>query len=179
MSRLHRALTENISIVSMDKDEQNAIFKVVGTRGCMYRVEITETPTCTCPDFKDRGGKCKHILYCFIKGLQCPINSAFFNKTIYTASEIQNAIYNMHQENIDTPIAHPREQECPICYIETKNSNPYSCETCGNSFHWDCIMKWFALKHSCPVCRGENNLFKPHFTLTRQQKTKSWAVYSP
>lgn len=38
-------------------------FDVVGSVGNIYKVMVKESPSCDCPDFIFRRGKCKHIFY--------------------------------------------------------------------------------------------------------------------
>lgn len=51
-------------------------------------------------------------------------------------------------------------EECPICYsvlhLATAALPQMQCRTCKNSFHSDCLCKWFTKSNSsaCPLCRS-------------------------
>eukprot|EP00737_Agarophyton_chilense_P000612 gb/GEZJ01000680.1/.p1 GENE.gb/GEZJ01000680.1/~~gb/GEZJ01000680.1/.p1 ORF type:complete len:1636 (-),score=254.12 gb/GEZJ01000680.1/:2920-7827(-) len=51
-------------------------------------------------------------------------------------------------------------EECPICYsvlhVATAALPKKSCRTCRNSFHSDCLLRWFSTSNTCacPTCRS-------------------------
>ena len=50
------------------------------------------------------------------------------------------------------------EEICCICQDELNNSDAVIVECpaeCGNVFHFDCLLRWFAEQRSCPLCRAE------------------------
>ena len=63
-----------------------------------------------------------------------------FDENIFSENRIARKFLNQ-PENF---------QSCTICYDET-NTNVIL--HCGHSFHFECIIKWFNTKKSCPFCR--------------------------
>eukprot|EP00178_Gracilaria_changii_P001082 TRINITY_DN1154_c0_g1_i1.p1 TRINITY_DN1154_c0_g1~~TRINITY_DN1154_c0_g1_i1.p1 ORF type:complete len:1631 (+),score=246.77 TRINITY_DN1154_c0_g1_i1:3299-8191(+) len=51
-------------------------------------------------------------------------------------------------------------EECPICYsvlhVATAALPKKTCRTCRNSFHSDCLLRWFSTSNTsaCPTCRS-------------------------
>jgi hypothetical protein len=56
-------LIENISA----NKEFEKKFRIMGSTGNVYNVTIKDIPECTCPDFRMRGSRCKHIYFVLIK----------------------------------------------------------------------------------------------------------------
>ena len=46
-------------------------------------------------------------------------------------------------------------QKCSMCWENVKSTNSAQTKrlTCGHSFHFGCILKWFQESDECPVCR--------------------------
>ncbi|CAH8281523.1 unnamed protein product [Eruca vesicaria subsp. sativa] len=66
--RIVRALRHRLRLLSRPND---ATFHVLGATCNVYTVELTATPTCTCPDRKK---PCKHILFVLIRVLGIPLD---------------------------------------------------------------------------------------------------------
>lgn len=47
---------------------------------------------------------------------------------------------------------------CSICTDELGGDNVCTLSECGHRFHAQCIVNWFRLKRSCPMCRCEGSL---------------------
>jgi len=47
-------------------------------------------------------------------------------------------------------------QTCSICFEKVGSMNTCSTKrlSCGHSYHFDCILNWFATSSECPVCRA-------------------------
>lgn len=47
------------------------------------------------------------------------------------------------------------KQQCLICMEDVKSTNTATTKrlTCGHSFHFNCIIKWYVTSDECPTCR--------------------------
>ena len=71
--RIERATHQQLSLLHLERhpDGPGATFEVLGsTRNC-YTVELGHQPTCSCPDFLKGQNVCKHVLFVWIRVLQC------------------------------------------------------------------------------------------------------------
>lgn len=67
--------------------------------------------------------------------------------------------------------------ECAICH-ESRLTNVYTIPECGHSFHTNCIMTWFRVNHTCPLCKdtGVNaTMFSPRETRFYYRRAMSWS----
>jgi len=49
------------------------------------------------------------------------------------------------------------EKPCSICLSSFEDGEKVTTLFCLDRFHADCINKWFAINHNCPVCRTDMN----------------------
>ena len=85
--RKSRAVTEKLYIREIECISDNhKKFKVLGSTGNMYDVNINQNPTCSCPDFKMRHVRCKHIFYVFHKILG--IDKQYEDNVKYSEKEL-------------------------------------------------------------------------------------------
>jgi len=71
---------------------------------------------------------------------------AIVEKTIY--QQLQNVL-------LDKGPSAARDPDCSICILPIEESECIlKHETCGNSFHAECLLEWLKGKCSCPMCRG-------------------------
>lgn len=69
--RYERALTQRMFLIDRHRttksDEygeyEEELFDMAGTTGNVYQVTISKVPKCTCPDWRNNGSQCKHIIY--------------------------------------------------------------------------------------------------------------------
>ena len=61
---------------------------------------------------------------------------------------IHKFIYNLNNYFYNIKLL----MECSICY-DLINNNDKLILKCNHSFHNNCIEKWFAKSHHCPLCR--------------------------
>lgn len=68
---------------------------------------------------------------------------------------VGNPIYQQLQNvTLTKGTSATREPHCPICLIEFEDEDHLLMdETCGMSFHADCLLEWLTQKSSCPRCR--------------------------
>lgn len=97
--RRNRGITENIflkevKIISSTEKE----YLVLGSSGCEYWVHIGKKQTCSCPDFKRRGLKCKHIYFVLKKILN--VDNSIVDKNDLENSEIKK-IFNIEGSDSD------------------------------------------------------------------------------
>ena len=87
-TRIERCFTDNLylveSIPQNSNEEKKRIYLIMGSTGNVYSVVITNKPTCTCPDFKQRKKRCKHIYFVLIRIMKVenPIIKKFTNENL-------------------------------------------------------------------------------------------------
>ena len=54
------------------------------------------------------------------------------------------------------------EEECPVCFFHDTDVKL----VCGHSFCRQCVKKWYATSHTCPMCR-QNIYFKGLYRIKR------------
>lgn len=69
--RIDRALGQRLYLLHMQRHPEGpgADFKVLGSTGNVYTVDIGTRPSCDCPDFLKGRGLCKHILFIWLRVL--------------------------------------------------------------------------------------------------------------
>lgn len=71
IARIARAQQQRLFMVNAEiVDELHRRYKVLGSTGNVYEININTVPTCTCPDFRRRQYCCKHVLFVFLKVLR-------------------------------------------------------------------------------------------------------------
>ena len=73
LERALRAMTENIKCSSLTFTDDSAIFRIIGTHGDQYYVELSQLadlwpPSCSCADNEFRPEyRCKHIIFLLLR----------------------------------------------------------------------------------------------------------------
>ena len=145
-TRLRRALSQRIYVLSSVKvDDSTAVYEVMGSQGDnVYTVVVCSNSecTCTCPDYAQRGGFCKHILNVLCKVLRAdPATIGKFGNVSVEKASVENV---------------RGDTECCVCYepLDDKTGKTVPCGRCKHLFHTDCINRWFGVRgNTCPLCR--------------------------
>ena len=156
----------------------------MGSTGNVYNVNISNSPTCTCPDHVTRHNRCKHIYFVLLRIMKA--NNC--DQEIYTNEEIQIFVNNI--SNIQTVSVDSKTQEkyhkivdkknnkiiidyddknnikglddlCPICLDDMDNGEKYVfCKAdCGRAVHEECFTMWTKKnKASCLYCKKSFDL---------------------
>ena len=152
VSRIIRALYENMSVTLVGSSYYERYFDVIGSRGIKYHVRISKEPTCTCPDFIERKGRCKHQILCLIRECGCTTTDVNLHDSRYI--DIENILNDSDQ------LQPKLDCECPICFetlfdVETN----IQCEHCKKIYHKRCMHEWLKTKNTCPTCRSAFHLY--------------------
>jgi hypothetical protein len=164
-------------IESHDNDEYAKSFDVMGSTGNVYTVNISNNTSCSCPDYKQRKSRCKHVYFILIKIMN--VNENNVDQYTYTNEEvvlmfnnipviveqlkINNAMknkYNNGAPNNKKIIMLGMDDLCPICLDDMDNGDDYDhCKNfCGRAVHADCFL---ACKknnmNKCVFCRNPFN----------------------
>lgn len=180
-SRKERAFKQQIFLLSMDPitKEYERIFKVVGTTGNIYTVEINGNPKCSCPDCCLNGNICKHIYFILLRVMKMNENV----KSTYNMEQLtnmfnnipkfitDNVIYNEKakvefEKIINSNTIHTKQVEqklddvCPICLenIDDNKDTDFCKYGCGKSVHKFCFDIWRSNHDNalrCLFCRHE------------------------
>lgn len=152
-------------------------FAVMGSTGNIYTVKIKESPECTCPDYKTRYKRCKHIYFILIRIMKVSEKNEdvvkytkvsltrMFNKnlvvdrSVIVDQEIKEKYDNL-KEKINTVITEKEQKDttdelCPICLDDLNNGETLDhCKfSCGKSVHSDCFKMWTRVKEKkCLYC---------------------------
>ncbi len=87
-TRIERCFTDNLYLVESIppnlNEEKKRVYLIMGSTGNVYSVVITNKPTCTCPDFRQRKKRCKHIYFVLIRIMKVenPIIKKFTNDNL-------------------------------------------------------------------------------------------------
>lgn len=175
--RKSRGQTQKIFLVmthNIDNNSQRS-YDVMGTTGNVYTVCIKQSPTCTCPDYKTRYRRCKHIYFVLTRIMKVKkeeedikeysndqivqmfvnipdiTNNLVVNKNI--ADKYKQLKLNPNGEVIQK-VYKNTEDLCPICLDDIDNGEDISyCKyTCGNNIHTYCFDIYYKNLHSEKKC---------------------------
>lgn len=172
--RIIRALPRHLRL--LHRSDSN--FFVLGATGNVYTVNLSATPTCTCPD---RTTPCKHILFVFIRVLgvslddsclrrrtlrPCQLNRLLSSPTLTdalargTVRQMFHRLFFHARPSMSSPHVDIEDgTNCPVCLEEMgKGEKIVACRTCRNSIHEECLMAWKKISRkrsaSCVLCRA-------------------------
>ena len=136
--RKNRGKTQNLFLIEIkvNNEEYKKEFIIMGSTGNIYNVIIKEKPTCTCPDYKTRNKRCKHIYFVLIRVMK--IKNKLDNKNEIIKKDINDL--------------------CPICLDDLENGEEldYCKFSCGKSIHKNCYFMWCKTKQdTCVYCRAK------------------------
>ena len=97
-ARMSRAKTQRMYLIAQDEDggsetELARRFRVLGSTGNVYCVEISGEPACDCPDGA-KGNLCKHILFVLLRVLRVPEGSPLVFQRALLQSELKEIFEN-------------------------------------------------------------------------------------
>ena len=178
-----RGKTQNIFLIEATNTNslEQRQYSVMGLTGNVYTVIINEKPTCTCPDFKARQKRCKHIYFILTRVMKVPDNKE--DSKTYTLDELTTMFSNipaiMKNLVVDDNKKHKYEQMkdkpdkkvdmkslddmCPICLDDfedgdTNNVIDYCKYSCGKPIHKICFEMWAKKKgFNCVFCNHKWN----------------------
>jgi hypothetical protein len=171
LGRIERCFTDNIYLIeSLPEDEDNPYersYIIMGNSGRTYTVTISHRPKCTCPDFRSRANRCKHIFFVLIRIM----NVSNFQDKTYSEEELEEMFENIPEvaKNLIYQGKLPSQQEevnqkfdkddiCPICLDPLENGKEldYCKYSCGKTIHKKCFSMWEKSKGGiCVFCRGQ------------------------
>lgn len=169
--RKSRGVTQKLYLVeTIEKTKEcEREYLVMGSTGNVYSVLITNKSTCTCPDFKKRESRCKHIFFVLMKIMQVedPDQDVYSNDELIdmfkripkvtdilcVSKEVKKKYENLKNKNITEK---DLDDMCPICLDELENGTDLChCRfSCGRHVHVECfemIMK--NKKKYCIYCK--------------------------
>ncbi len=159
-------------------------YVVMGSTGNVYHVKIDTGCECTCPDFAQRGTRCKHIYFVLIKimkvieqnqdkmnfskeDLLCMFNNI---PKITNNFMVNNDLRHLYEQKKGTGVVVQRDTKdiCAICLDDLENGLEldYCKYSCGNSVHKECHKMW-ASHHSnqCVFCKSDWNIGSQYINL--------------
>ena len=169
--RIERCFTDNIYLIeSLPEDEENPYersYIIMGNSGRTYRVTIRERPSCTCPDFRTRGNRCKHIYFVLIRIM----NVSNFQDRTFSEEELEEMFENIPQvaknllykgelssQKEEVNQKFDKDDICPICLDPLENGKEldYCKYSCGKTIHKKCFSMWEKSKGGiCVFCRAQ------------------------
>jgi len=160
-----RGLSERIFLVLTHDFKENDLvrdYDVMGKSGNVYKVSIKKSPTCTCPDHKQRFKRCKHIYFVLTRIMKVKKEQEDYKE--YSDSDLKDMFNNIPQivgnlkadpsilsryenmkKNNNGEIKQREitdEDMCPICLGNLKDTEEelsYCKYSCGTSIHKLCF----------------------------------------
>nr|XP_043608747.1 mitogen-activated protein kinase kinase kinase 1-like [Erigeron canadensis] len=178
--RALRALEHRLRLVH----RSNSDFFILGATGNVYTVNLSPTPSCTCPD---RTTPCKHILFVYIRVLSVSLDDpCIWRRTLQPCQltrllmspisldtlvgvTIRQRFQEMYVQRATThpdgkapPVQAEEGSTCPVCLDEMGSSSEarklVACATCKNPIHEECLLAWKRSSRrrstSCVICRS-------------------------
>eukprot|EP00933_Yihiella_yeosuensis_P014861 TRINITY_DN13143_c1_g2_i1.p1 TRINITY_DN13143_c1_g2~~TRINITY_DN13143_c1_g2_i1.p1 ORF type:complete len:400 (-),score=56.43 TRINITY_DN13143_c1_g2_i1:86-1285(-) len=92
--RIERALAQRLYLLGMERhaDGIGATFKVLGSTGNVYTVELDLLPNCDCPDYLKGRGLCKHILFIWLRVLRISEDDPRIWQNALLTTELRTAV---------------------------------------------------------------------------------------
>ncbi|XP_071702235.1 uncharacterized protein [Rutidosis leptorrhynchoides] len=176
--RVLRALEHRLLLLH----RSNSDFFILGATGNVYTVNLSTTPSCTCPD---RTTPCKHILFVYIHVLSISLDDPCLWRTTLHINQltrllsspvsldtvagvvIRQRFREMYLQRVAThpdgkgPAIQAEEgSNCPICLEDMGRGERklVACGTCKNPIHEECLLAWKRSSRrrstSCVMCRA-------------------------
>nr|UUT39813.1 MEL [Nicotiana benthamiana] len=172
--RIIRAVTHHLHLLH----HSGTTFFILGATGNVYIVNLSTTPSCSCPD---RTTPCKHILFVLIRVLGVSIDDTCLLRRTLRPCELQRFLsLPISTESLAKPNVRERFHEtffkerpkssplrieiedgvtCPVCLEEmNKGERVAACRKCRNPLHEECLMQWKRSNRrrsiSCVICRA-------------------------
>lgn len=181
-SRKDRGTKQNLFLIENLKTDKkyDKKYVVMGSTGNVYMVNISNSPTCTCPDHQTRHKRCKHIYFILIRVMKVtPSNE---EKEKFTNNDLDKMFENIpeimvnliadgeHKKKYDKNKVKitdnsnnskmvdqkPIDDICPICLddLDKDDDLDYCKYSCGKSIHKKCFSMWAKSRSSqCVFCR--------------------------
>ena len=167
--RIERCYTDNIYLIESlpSEDEYERRYLIMGNSGNTYKVTIAKKPNCTCPDYRTRRNRCKHIFFVLIRIMN--INN--FTDRQFSEEELVDMFSNIPDipQNLIYQGERPEEPKavnqkfdkgdvCPICLDPLENGKEldYCKYSCGKTIHKKCFSMWEKSKGGvCVFCRAQ------------------------
>ncbi|XP_015084608.1 mitogen-activated protein kinase kinase kinase 1-like [Solanum pennellii] len=172
--RIIRAVSHHLRLLH----HYDTTFFILGATGNVYTVNLSTTPSCSCPD---RTAPCKHILFVFIRVLGVSVDDMCLLRRTLRPCELQRLLsLPISTESLANPNVRERFHQlffqerskssvlkieiekgvtCPICLEEmNKEERVGICGTCKNPLHEECLMAWKRSNRrrsmKCVICRA-------------------------
>ncbi|KAL2237036.1 UNVERIFIED_CONTAM: hypothetical protein Sindi_0895300 [Sesamum indicum] len=174
--RVIRAIRHRLRLLH----RSDSLFFILGATGNVYTVNISATPSCTCPD---RTTPCKHILFVFIRVLGVPLDdSCLWRRTLRpcqlhrllnlpTSSEalagaaVREMFHQLFFQARGTSgsrrpdVVADGGTACPVCLeYMGRDERVVACNTCKNVIHEECFLAWKRncrrRSATCVLCRA-------------------------
>lgn len=178
--RCSRALSQPMFLLRANKvSETHWTFLVRGYSGTNYDLTFSDAAfECSCPDFRARRDKCKHVFFIFGRvlsdiDLMVDVDSGLTAKEVFSPSvefsdrlerRIQRRLErHNHNHKIESPACagggdRGDNDDCVVCF-EPIQSPEWVCAQCHKpAMHSRCAREWFGYCQgapSCPLCRAQ------------------------
>ena len=169
--RIERCYTDNIYLIECIPPEEEYLLErsylIMGNSGRMYQVTISNSPSCTCPDYTNRLNRCKHIYFVLMRIM----NISNYSEEEYSDEELEKMFLNIPPvaKNLMYQGEKPVEEKevnqkfekgdiCPICLDSLENGKEldYCKYSCGQTIHKKCFSMWEKSKGGiCVFCRAK------------------------
>ena len=169
--RIERCYTDNIYLIESLPPEEEFPYQrkylIMGNSGKTYKVTISNSPRCTCPDHNFNHRRCKHIYFVLIRIM----NISNYTESKYSNEELTEMFSNIPEiaNNLIYEGERPTEQKevsqkfekgdiCPVCLDPLENGKEldYCKYSCGKTIHKKCFSMWEISKGGiCVFCRGK------------------------
>jgi hypothetical protein len=173
-TRKQRGLVQKLYLVETLPIKTDFVreYIIMGSTGNIYQVSISHMPTCTCPDFKQRGQRCKHIFFVLARIMKVDNNETaeysdmdlinMFAKipkaTQYLIEPDKKIKYDSLKNKTNIQVK-PKDLDdvCPICLDDLTDGNELDmCKySCGKHIHKKCyeMMNKSTTEKICVFCR--------------------------
>jgi predicted nucleic acid-binding Zn finger protein len=163
-SRIRRALQQRILVIEEKINDRctEGFYNILGSTGKTYVVEVSlRNTSCTCPDFCQRGAKCKHIFFVLLQFSAEQVEQSNATRRDWK-SKFQQRKKRLQEQVISSVESKIQRKpwvdtNCPICLEPFGQETVVYCQTtCGNNVHEICMLRWSQMNKTveCPLCRG-------------------------
>ena len=158
-----KATQHRIQLVHHHVHDEGATFRILGSRGLVYRVTMhgKNGMHCTCPDnTRHHPEPCKHILYTVIRFFRITRND------LADMLSLRDIDWAFIKANLDAS-KEAYDDLCPICFDtfdeEQEKRTAHMCSHCTKLTHRACHTQYRAycrgersvtIAWSCPFCRS-------------------------